>query len=211
MKEYLKKFALFFSVEESVIDEISQFCEVLYFKADEIIFLENEELNHIYGVISGDVILYSVDNKGSIVPKNHLFSGEVFGLISNIQNQPSFLNARALNDVVIVKIEFKKFKKYISYPPFSDRIIKLLTNNIRSHMKLSKLDDFDSTEKLAYVLLNFPPRFLDKKKYLLAKELKMSPETLSRVMRKFKNENIIEEINQKIRVIDEKKLKKYLN
>jgi CRP/FNR family transcriptional regulator len=211
MKNYLKKFALFFSVKEKTIDEISQFCEVLSFKKDEIIFFENEKLEHIYGVISGDVILYSVDSKGNIIPKSNLFSGEIFGLISNIQNEPSFLNARALSDVVIVKIEFKKFKKYISYPPFSDRIIKLLTNNIKNHMRLSKLDELDSTKKLAYVLLNFPQRFLHKKKYLLAKELKMTPETLSRVMRKFKNENIINEIEHKIVVVDEEKLKNYLN
>ena len=45
---------------------------------------------------------------------------------------------------------------------------------------------------------------------MLAKELNMSPETLSRILSKLKNEGIICHCEKSIKVIDKEKLKKYL-
>ena len=202
----LREFSLFFNVKEEVLYEIVEFSKVVEYKSGEIVFLEDENIEFLYCVVKGNLITYSVDVKGDIIPKGNFYEGDVLGLISNIQNEKAFLNAKALSDSVVLKIEFDKFQSYISYPPFSDRIIKQLTNILKIQTKLSKLEELESLQKFVYVLLNFPTRFVRKKKYLLAKELGMTPETLSRVIRKLKDDKLIEESNGNITILDRDKL-----
>ena len=206
----LKKISLFFNIEDTILQEISSFCSLKTYQKDEIIFYEGEKEEYFYGVIYGNVLMYDVDLKGNIIPKNQISCGDVFGLIAQIQNRPFCLSARSESECEIVKIDFSKFKKYISNPPFSDRIIKMLSNQIVQEIEFNKLQKYDATKRVIYTLLNFPHKFLKKKKYMLAKELNMTPETLSRILSKLKNEGIICYCEKAIRVLDKEKLKAYL-
>jgi CRP/FNR family transcriptional regulator len=77
-------------------------------------------------------------------------------------------------------------------------------------VEFNKLQKYDATKRLIYALINFPQRFIKKKKYLLAKELGMSAETLSRILSKLKNEGIICYCDKSIKVLDKEKLSKIL-
>ena len=206
----LKKLSLFFNIDDNLLKEIASFSTIKQYQKDEIIFYEDEKENYFYGIIYGNILMYDVDLKGNIIPKNQFGCGDIFGLIAQIQNRPFCLNARSENNSEIIKIDFNKFKKYISTPPFSDRIIKMLSNTIVQEIEFNKLQKYDATKKVIYTLLNFPHKFVKKKKYLLAKELNMTPETLSRILSKLKNEGIICYCEKAIKVLDKEKLKSYL-
>lgn len=206
----LKKLSLFFNIDDNLLKEIASFSTIKQYQKDEIIFYEDEKENYFYGIVYGNVLMYDVNLKGDIIPKNQFGCGDIFGLIAQIQNRPFCLNARSENDSEIIKIDFNKFKKYISTPPFSDRIIKMLSNTIVQEIEFNKLQKYDATKKVIYTLLNFPHKFVKKKKYLLAKELNMTPETLSRILSKLKNEGIICYCEKAIKVLDKEKLKSYL-
>ncbi len=206
----LKKISLFFNIEDSILEEISSFCSLKKYHKDEIIFYENEKSNYFYGIYQGQVLMYDVDLKGNIIPKNQFGCGDIFGLIAQIQNRPYCLNAKSESESEIILIDYSKFKKYISNPPFSDRIIKMLSNQIVQEIEFNKLQKFDSTKRVIHALLNFPHRFIKKKKYLLAKELNMSAETLSRILSKLKNEGIVCYCEKAIKVLDHEKLRKKL-
>jgi len=209
--EKLKQLSLFFNIEDKILKEITSFSSIKTYKKDEIIFYEGEKDNYFYGIVYGQVLMYDVDLKGNIIPKNQFGCGDIFGLIAKIQNREYCLNARSENDSIIIKIDYSKFNKFISTPPFSDRIIKMLSNQIVQEIEFNKLQKFDATTKVIYTLLNFPQKFLRKKKYLLAKELGMTPETLSRILSKLKNEGIICYCEKSIKVLDKEKLENYLN
>jgi len=206
----LKKISLFFNIEDSLLKEISSFCALKTYKKDEIIFYEGERENYFYGIIYGNVLMYDTDLKGEIIPKNQISCGDIFGLIAQIQNRSFCLSARSESECEIVKIDYNKFKNYLSNPPFSDRIIKMLSNQIVQEIEFNKLQKYDATKRVIYTLLNFPHKFIKKKKYMLAKELNMSPETLSRILSKLKNEEIICYCEKAIRVLNKEKLKNYL-
>jgi len=210
MIEKLKKISLFFNIEDKILKDISSFSFIKKYKKNQIIYYEGEEDKYFYGIITGQVLMYDVDLKGNIIPKNQFGCGDIFGLISQIQNRPYCLNAKCENDSEIVSIDYAKFQKYISNPPFSDRIIKMLSNQIMQEIEFNKLQKYDTTQRVIYTLLNFPQKFLRKKKYMLAKELNMSPETLSRILSKLKNERIICFCEKSIKLLDKKSLKKYL-
>jgi len=206
----LKKLSLFFNIEDSLLEEISSYAYFKKYKKEEIIFYEGEKDKYFYGIIHGNVLMYDVDLKGNIIPKSQFGCGDIFGLISQIQNRPYCLNAKTESECEIVKIDFIKFKPLISNPPFSDRIIKMLSNQIMQEIEFNKLQKYDATKRVIYTLLNFPQKFVKKKKYLLAKELGMSAETLSRILSKLKAQEIICYCEKSIKVTNKKKLKSLL-
>jgi CRP/FNR family transcriptional regulator len=206
----LKKISLFFNIEDETLEEISSFCLIKEFPKDSVLFYEGEKEKYFYGIIKGGVLMYDTDLKGNIIPKNQFGCGDVFGLISQIQNRPYCLSAKTEKDSEIAIIDYEKFKKYISNPPFSDRIIKMLSNQIMQELEFNKLQKYDTTKRVIYTLLKFPHKFVKKKKYMLAKELNMSPETLSRILSKLKNEEIICYCEKSIKVLDYDRLKSYL-
>ena len=211
MIEKLKKISLFFNIEDKILEEISSFSHLKKYNPDEIIFYEGEKDKYFYGIVTGSVLMYDIDLKGNIIPKNQFGCGDIFGLISQIQNREYCLSAKSESDSEIIRIDYSKFQKFISNPPFSDRIIKMLSNQILQEMEFNKLQKYDATKRLVYALLNFPKKFIRKKKYLLAKELNMSPETLSRILSKLKNEEIICYCEKSIKVLDKEKLKNILS
>lgn len=206
----LRKLHLFFNADEHLLKDLIPHCHFKTYQEDEIIYYEGEESHYVFGVIKGSVILYSTNLKQEVVPKRSVFCGEIFGLINNIQNRPYFFNAKTLRETLVVKISFNALKQHMSTPPLSDKLIKMLAYTIQNQMTLSKLDDLNATQKVAYTLLHFPQRFFKKKKYLLAKELKMSPETLSRVLSKLKNDDIICYCDKSIRVLNKEELETLL-
>lgn len=206
----LKKISLFFNIEDNLLKKISSFSTLKHYKKDEIIFYEGEKNNLFYGIVYGNVLMYDVDLKGNIIPKNQMGCGDIFGLISKIQNRGFCLNAKSESECEIIQIDYYKFKEYISSPPFSDRIIKMLSNAIIQEIEFNKLQKYDATKRVIYTLLNFPHKFIKKKKYMLAKELNMTPETLSRILSKLKNEGIICYCEKSIKILDRKKLQNYL-
>ena len=211
MIEKLKKISLFFNVEDSILKEISSFSILKSYNTNEIIFYEGEKKNYFYGIVKGNVLMYDTDLKGNIIPKSQFGCGDIFGLISQIQNREYCLSAKSESQSEIIQIDYTKFQRFISKPPFSDRIIKMLSNQILQQVEFNKLQKFDATQRVLYALKNFPKRFIRKKKYLLAKELNMSPETLSRILSKLKNEGIICYCEKAIKVIDYNKLEKLIN
>lgn len=210
MIKKLRKISLFFNIEDSLLEKISKFSVIKTFNKNEIIFYEGEKDKYFYAIVKGSILMYDSDEKGNIIPKNQLGCGDIFGLIAQIQNKPYCLNAISETESEIIKIDFQKFKNYISNPPFSDRIIKMLSNQIVQEIEFNKLQKYDATRRVIYTLLNFPHKFIRKKKYMLAKELNMSAETLSRILSKLKNEGIICYCEKSIKILDKEKLKNYL-
>ena len=207
MKKKLKKISLFFNIDDNLLKEISKYTTIKKYEKQEIIFYEGEKDKYFYGIIYGQVLMYDVDLKGNIIPKNQFGCGDIFGLISQIQNRAYCLSAVSENESKIIKIDYSKFQRHISTPPFSDRIIKMLSNQIMQELEFNKLQKFDATKRVIYTLLNFPQKFIRKKKYMLAKELNMSAETLSRILSRLKNEGIICYCEKSIKVMDYDKLK----
>jgi len=206
----LKKLSLFFNIEDSLLLETANYSVIKKYDKDEIIFYEGEKKEYFYGIVKGNVLMYDTDIKGNIIPKNQFGCGDIFGLISQIQNRPYCLSAVSESKSEIIKIDYSKFQKYISTPPFSDRIIKMLSNQIMQEIQFNKLQKFDATKRVIYTLLNFPQKFVRKKKYMLANELGMSAETLSRILSKLKNEGIICYCEKSIKVNDYEKLREYI-
>ena len=210
MIEKLKKINLFFNLDDKTLKEIASFSILKTFKKNEIIFYEGEKKPFFYGIVFGNILMYDVDLKGEIIPKSQFGCGEVFGFINQLQNRSYCLSSKSENESLIIQIDYLKFQKYLSNETISNRVIKMLSNQIVNEIEFSKLTKYDATKRVVYALLNFPHRFVKKKKYLLAKELNMTPETLSRILSKLKNAGAICYCEKSIKIIDKDKLHNFI-
>ncbi|MBD3839247.1 MAG: winged helix-turn-helix domain-containing protein, partial [Epsilonproteobacteria bacterium] len=60
---------------------------------------------------------------------------------------------------------------------------------------------YDAYTNVINYLKTHQERFFSTKKVQIAQELNMTPETLSRVLRRLRDENIIDEVNQMINLV----------
>jgi CRP/FNR family transcriptional regulator len=206
----IQKLSLFFNVDERLLEEIEGVSYFKKYRRGEIIFFEGEVRDHFFGVLKGGVLLYDTDKKGEIIPRMEVEEGGIFGLIAKIQNRPFCLSAMAQKETEIVGIPYKKFAKHLPYPPFSDRVIKMLSYQIYQQMELSKLVKLPALQRVAYTLLHFPDKFRRLKWYLIAKELNMTPETLSRILSKFRQQQVIKIADRQVEILDRDYLERLL-
>jgi len=198
----LNQISLFFNVEEKVLEQIARFSFLKRYKKGEVIFYEGEEGNYFYGVLEGEILLYESNEKGEIIPRMQMEKGEIFGLIAQIQNRPYCLSALAQTNLVVVGIDYRRFSHYLSLPPFSIRIIKMLSYQIYQQMEFSKIAKYNASKRVLFTLKKFPYKFKKLKRYMLAKELNMTPETLSRILSNFKSRGIVMEENRELKLVE---------
>jgi len=204
----IQELSLFFNLDGEIIEEIGRFSFFRKYKKGSIIFLEGEEREHFYGILKGRVLLYDVDQKGEIIPRMEVGKGDIFGLIAKIQNRPFCLSALTQTEVEILGIDYRRFSKYLSIPPISDRVIRMLSYQIYQQMELSKIAKLPALYRVAYTILHFPDKFRRLKWYLIARELNMSRETLSRILSKLKQQGIIAIHEREIKVLQPDYLQK---
>jgi CRP/FNR family transcriptional regulator len=197
----LEKISLFFNVEEEILEKIARFSFLKRCQKGEVIFYEGEQDHYFYGILEGEILLYETDQKGEIIPRMQMEKGEVFGLIAQIQNRPYCLTAMAQSELTIVGIDYRKFATYLPHPPFSMRVIKMLSYQIYQQMEFSKIAKFNAEKRVLYTLQKFPLKFKKLKRYMLAKELNMTPETLSRILSSLKSRGIVEEKNRELKLL----------
>ena len=148
----------------------------------------------------GIIKLYktSTSNKELII--KYFTSNELIAEVANYESIPYPASAEVFTSAKIIKINFKKLEKIIftdvkiSYQMQKSLIRKIrnLENVISSYLIL------DSKERVAKYIYENSEDFFHTKHTLIAQILNMSPETLSRILRVFKDEKIINIKNKTI-------------
>ena len=115
--------------------------------------------------------------------------------------------AKAFTDIEILKIDFEKLKKIIYSN--SDLAFTIQTSLIKKIKNLEYVISrhlvLDAKQRVAQYIYDNPNDFFRTKNIEIAEILNITPETLSRLLRTFKNENLI---NAKEKFIDKDGLSK---
>ena len=206
----LKEYFLFKNLSDEDLEEIKSFTIVKNLKKNDIVFYEREEPNYLHLLIKGSARVYKVDSKGNelIIHKFHPVS--LIAELANFENIPYPANCAMDSDGVILKIEFKKFRKFLQK---GDVCMEILSSLLK---KMKYLDNIihnnlilDTSTKIAKFIYENPEAFESLKQHSIATLLNIKPETLSRKLKKFKDLGIIENRGYKLKVIDKEKIKDY--
>ena len=208
MRIHLKNTVLFQNVDEDTIKNIESFTTHHRVSKDNIVFYEGDEPKYLYLLVKGVIKLYKTSSSHKEIVLKYFHENELIGEVANFENIPYPATAKAYSDVEFLKVDFEKLKEVIFLNPslaFNIQTslikkIKNLENIISTNLVL------DSKERVAKYIYNHCDDFFETKNIEIAEVLGVSPETLSRILKFFKDNGII---NIKKKYIDKDALIEY--
>jgi CRP/FNR family transcriptional regulator len=171
------------------------------FREGEHIFREGDEFNAIAAVRSGTVKTYIVDSQGNEQVLGFFLPGEVIGL-NAIHHAKYPCNAVALDTVMLCRFSFPKMALLATkMPGLQTQLFRLLSQDIGKAALLA--GDYSADQRMAAFLISLSRRyaargFSAKRFHLtmsrtdIANYLRLAPETVSRVLRRFQTEGFIQ-------------------
>ncbi|EFI33514.1 transcriptional regulator, Crp/Fnr family [Desulfonatronospira thiodismutans ASO3-1] len=181
-----------------------------HFKANQMIFQENDPGEGFYGIVQGKVKIY----KSSPLGKEHILHifgpGEIFAEVAVFAGRNFPASALCLEDTKLLFFPRKQFRRLISEnPDLGLNLLGLLSMRLRNMVgKVEELSLKEVPARLATHLLLIRENLgkdqfdLDLNKSQLAGFLGTIPETLSRVIRKMNEEEYIETAGKKVTLLD---------
>jgi len=182
----LRSVALFENLSDADLDALALLSKKKNYKRGEILFYEKEKPKYLTLLTEGVLKVYKTDVKNNEIVlhrfKPHSLVAEM-AVFEGI-NYPA--SSAFESDGSVIEIDFEKFKNsFFTNPDISFGIFKSLS------MKIKYLEDvialnivLDSTTRVAkYICEN--DEALKIKNNQLSKQLHMTPETLSRIFKKF--------------------------
>lgn len=197
----LRSMECFCNLNNEIILEISKSAKLFNLQTGNILYYEGELLDSAFFLHNGCIEVY----KMNYLDKEHflfyvddkLCDKRIINTFCTLKPYISCANARALQNSVIISIEFSKIqtlsKKYIE---LSNVFLSETLNKISTLKNIINFQNMlDSTTKVAYILLNDLARFNRTQRQMIARELNMQTETLSRILQKMFSQKLIDKDN----------------
>ncbi len=189
----LRDIQLFSKLSDENLEKIKKQSLIKPYSKGGIVFYEEDESQHIYVVLEGTVKLYKTSPKGTQVQINRFTAPSVLGEYACFEEVPFPATCEFVTEGKIAYIPRDFVVNNLEDSVFALEMIKSLTAKI---MVLSSLIHketiFSSEAKVAKLLLEKSEIFQKLKYNEIASILNITPETLSRILKKFKNEGYIE-------------------
>ena len=206
MLQKLRNVYLLKDVCDETLKEIAKYTSYLKLSKDNILFYEGEDSNCLFLLTKGIVKFYKTSsNNKEIIIKYH-YSNEFIAEVANFENIPYPATGKAFTDIEALKIDFKNLKHLL----YSDANLALViqTSLIKKIRNLENLILFDvvltADERIAKYICDNTKEFFNTKRIIIAEILNITPETLSRRLKLFENDGLI---NYQKKSIDKEKLK----
>ena len=200
MKLKLQNIDMFKDLDEDTLNKIEKFTTEHTIAKDNIVFYEGDDSKYLYLLASGIIKLYKTSSNHKEIVLKYFHENELIGEVANFEQIPYPATAKAYTDVEILKIDFASLKEIIySNPELSFIIQTSLIKKIKNlEIIISTNLVLDSKERVAKYIYNHSEDFFQTKNILIAEILSVSPETLSRILKFFKDHDIIDVKTKKI-------------
>lgn len=171
---------------------------------NDILYYENEELDHLYYLLKGSIRLYKVDRFDNEIFLYNIYTHEFVSEFTDFETISCFANAEFLEDSMLLAIDYKKLSTlFEQYPALAYRFFIQLAKRIKKMQCIINREIvFDGTAKVAHMLANDLPMFNRYKKQEIAQMLNIQPETLSRILKKLSRQGIISTENRMLEILD---------
>lgn len=191
----LKDIQLFSKLSDEHLEKITKQSIVKSYSKGGIVFYEEDESSHIYIILEGSVKLYKTSPKGSQVQINRFSAPAVLGEYACFEEVPFPATCEFVTEGKIIHIPRDFVIDNLKDSEFALEMIKSLTAKIMVLSSLIHKETIYSSEAKVAKLLMEKSEIFHKLKYNeIASILNITPETLSRILKKFKSEGYIESL-----------------
>jgi len=199
----LRECSLFDGFSDTQLNELSKISFEKSFLDGENIFLEGESSQYLHILLEGRVDIVKANSKFGEFFLHSINPVSMIAELPTFERLPFPASARASGVVKILKIEFDIFKdKMLSNPDVSYKFIKSLLQKMKIlEGFIQKELNLGAEEKIINLLSEVQDIFEQKKHVDIAKILNISPETLSRTLRKLKEQGIVELDGKKVKLL----------
>lgn len=199
----------------SALEDIVESGQV--FHKGDVVYTTGEAFEYIYAVKSGMFKTVLVDAQGSEHIASFHLPGELFGLDAIHSNMHSS-SALALGTSSLCAIRYKDLEQLASkIPSLQHQLFLLMSREV--HESFSKLHEQSVDQKLAGFLVALSKRYRlrgysETRFHLLmarrdiANHLNMTPETISRLFKRFQNDGLLEVNRTDLHILDLPSLQK---
>ncbi|MBU1658485.1 Crp/Fnr family transcriptional regulator [bacterium] len=210
MLNILKSLVLFENLPDETLMEIQNHCVSVHLKKDNIVFYEGEESRYIYFLLSGQVKLYKTSANNHELILKYFSSNELIAEVASFEHIPYPATAVALNDISLLKIDFEYLRElFFSEPALLLKVQVSLIKKIKNlENVISRYLVLDAKCRVIEYILENTEQFFSLKKNEVAQILNITPETLSRILKPFKDDGII---NIKEKKVNKQRLSLYKN
>ncbi len=210
INEQLKKIEIFKNLTEVELEKIINISVIKKLSRENVLFYEGEKPKFFYVLVDGFVKFYKTDLKGNEIVIQFFTRPMFLAEMPSFENIPFPATAISMKDEsCFLLIEREKFLLLLnSDPKFGLYLIKSLSQKVRSlEQVINRNLIYDAMTKVCSFIKENPKDIVDTKHKDIAIVLNMAPETLSRILKKLKNLNIID---KKGTLLDEEKLEMFL-
>ncbi len=200
---------MFSKLNELELKSLEKISTIKDFSDGDILFYEDEMSNNFYFLLDGQVEIYKVNVKGKIIVLNQFFSFEFIAEVSNYNNMKFPATGKSIGNSKVLIIDYRKFEKeFLYHKEIVPYVVKSLASKILTlNNIISSQLTMDATQRVAKFIYNNEKCLSCIKHHKIAENLNITPVTFSRILKTFKDENIIYE-EENMLVIKKDLLKK---
>ncbi len=203
----LRKISCFENLMDKELEFLSSFSRKRHFKKGEILFYERDESKYLTLLVEGILKVYKTDNKNNEIVLHRFLPTSLVAEMAVFEGIPYPASSVFDSDGVVIEIEFAQFKNsFLTNPDVAFNFFRSLSKKIKYLEDVISLNIvLDSTSRVAkYICENSDA--LSMKNNQLAKHLHMTPETLSRILKKFTKLEFLEKTSHGYEVINKEGL-----
>ena len=203
----IEEIPMFSNLDKKFHKELKDSIHVKKFTKNSIVFYEGDESDYLYILLEGTIQLFKTSPKGTQVQIKRMKAPNTIGEYACFEKEPFPATCEFISDGVMGLLHFDKVYKYLDNKEFSLGLIKSLTSKVKVLSSLVHKETILSSEaKVADLMLEKMSTFKRLRNKEIAGILNLTPETLSRIITKFKKESIIHVVDGELKVLNEEVL-----
>ena len=184
----------FQNMSNEELHKLLSFSDIKTYEKNSIIFFQSDEAKYMHILLEGNIRIYKSKPSGGEV---QLMTAKAITSIAELacfEKIPYPANCVTLVKSRIMRIPFETFEKeFLNDPKISYGIIKSLSLKLRSLSNLVERElTLTSEQKVAKYIVEHEDTIGNVKQITIASELNITPETLSRMLKKLHKQDLIE-------------------
>lgn len=189
----LEKFDLFSHLNPQQLKSLSQISITRTLDAGEILFYEGEKSGYFHLLLKGEVSVYKTSAADESIMVHRFHAPSLIAEVATLKQIPYPASAECVTPVEILKIDREAFLKLLHDDAgLSISLIASLTQKIGVlELALKRHGAPNAMAKVAQLIRDEHDIFAQRKGIEIAHMLGITPETLSRMIKKLKTEGII--------------------
>jgi len=202
---------MFKNLSETSLQRLKSISKEKAYKKGNILFYEGDRPEHLIVLTEGILQIYKSDPKGNKIVLHSFYQPSLIAEIANFEKIAYPATAEFLTDGKVIKIDYEIFEKeFLKNPEVAFTIIKSLSDKVRLLENVITYDIvLSSTGRVAKFIYEHEDDFLHLKKSEIASIMNITPETLSRIISKFKKLGLLAKKEGGYKVVDKEGLRSF--